>query len=69
MNNKVRDTEKFDGEFIMMPIFFEYLVELRDSGETNMWEAATYLQRRFNLTYENAKYVLLEWIKSFDPVV
>ena len=49
-----------------MKTYFDYLVELRDSGETNMWGAAPYLQRRFGLSYEQSKQVLLAWIRSFD---
>jgi hypothetical protein len=44
----------------------EYLVALRDSGATNMWGAAVYLEHRFDLTQQDAKDILLEWIKSFD---
>lgn len=45
---------------------FEYLVELRDSGETNMWGASPYLVARFNLSQREAKEVLLAWIASLD---
>ena len=30
----------------------EFLLYLRDSGETNMWGAAPYLQEEFGLSYE-----------------
>ena len=46
--------------------YFEYLVELRDSGETNMWGASPYLVREFGIDHVQAKTVLLEWIKSFN---
>lgn len=46
--------------------YFEYLVQLRDSGETNMWGAAPYLEREFGLSRQEAKDILLAWIKSFD---
>ena len=45
---------------------FEYLVALRDSGETNMWGAAPYLQAAFDLTRHEARDVLLAWMASFD---
>ena len=43
----------------------DYLIALRDSGETNMWGAAPYIQREFNVTYQEAKQILIEWIQSF----
>lgn len=47
---------------------YDYLIALRDSGETNMWGAAPYLQKEFGLSYEDAKDILVEWIKSFEEV-
>jgi hypothetical protein len=44
----------------------DYLIELRDSGETNMWFAAPYLEDRFDLSKEQAKQALLDWIQSFQ---
>jgi len=46
--------------------YFDYLVELRDSGVTNMWGAGPYLEDQFDLTKEEAKEVLVRWIKSFE---
>jgi hypothetical protein len=45
--------------------YFDYLVELRDSGETNMWGAAPYIQREFGVKYQESKEILA-WIKSFE---
>lgn len=47
---------------------YDYLMWLRDSGETNMWGAAPYLQREFGLSYKDSKDILIEWIKSFEEV-
>ena len=44
----------------------DYLIKLRDSGETNMWGAAPYIQQYFGVTHKEAKDILLAWIKSFD---
>jgi hypothetical protein len=44
----------------------EFLLYLRDSGQTNMWGAAPYLQAEFGLSYEDAKAILVEWIKIFE---
>jgi hypothetical protein len=41
----------------------DFLIELRDSGETNMWGAAPYIEREFGVPYVDAKTILLEWIK------
>ena len=46
--------------------YFDYLVELRDSGETNMWGAAPYIQREFGVSHSEAKDILLAWIESFN---
>ena len=46
--------------------YFSFLVDLRDSGVTNMWGAGPYLEDEFNLTKQEAKDVLLAWIKSFE---
>ena len=46
--------------------YFDYLVELRDSGVTNMWGAGPYLEDKFWLTKQEAKDVLVAWIKSFE---
>ncbi len=41
----------------------EYLIQLRDSGETNMWGATPYIEREFGVPHVDAKAILLEWIK------
>jgi hypothetical protein len=41
----------------------DYLICLRDSGETNMWGATPYIEREFGVPYVDAKTILLEWIK------
>ena len=46
--------------------YFAYLVQLRDSGVTNMWGAAPYIAQEFDIPAEEAKDVWLRWIKSFD---
>lgn len=44
---------------------YDYLIELRDSGVTNMWGATPYLEARFGLTEKEAGDILAEWIASF----
>jgi hypothetical protein len=41
----------------------DYLIELRDSGETNMWGATPYIEREFGIQRSDAKTILLEWIE------
>ena len=41
----------------------DYLISLRDSGETNMWGATPYIEREFGIPYVEAKNILLEWIR------
>jgi len=45
---------------------FRYLVKLRDSGVTNMWGAAPYLEGAFDISEDEAGYWLTTWIKSFN---
>ena len=50
----------------MKDSYFAYLDALRDSGVTNMFGAAPYLQNEFpQLTRAEARAVLLEWMESF----
>jgi len=46
--------------------YFEYLNDLRDSGEVNMFLATPYLEFEFGLDRREAKNILLAWIKSFS---
>ena len=48
--------------------YFDYLEQLRQSGETNMYGAASYLQEEFpELRYspERARKILLAWFGTF----
>lgn len=52
-----------------MDKYFKYLEELRDSGETNMYGAAPYLQANFpELSFDpkRAQAILLAWFKTFE---
>ena len=42
----------------------EYLNNLRDSGVTNMFGAAPYLQKEFGLDKKEARNILLTWMES-----
>lgn len=46
--------------------YYEYLDGLRESGQTNMFGAAPYLEQQFSeLTKEKATKVLVDWMKTF----
>jgi hypothetical protein len=46
--------------------FFEYLDNLRASGETNMFGAGAYLEAEFSLGRRKAGPILTAWMKTFD---
>ena len=45
---------------------YNYLIDLRDSGEVNMWGAAPYLVQEFGVSYKDAVKILVQYIESFD---
>jgi len=44
---------------------FQYLDDLRESGQVNMFGSGVYIQEAFGLTRHEAKVVVLEWMKTF----
>ena len=44
----------------------QYLDELRESGETNMYSAAPYLREEFGFDRERARELLMTWMQTFD---
>lgn len=48
---------------------FEYLNVLRESGVTNMFGAAPYLQEAFDINKSEAKTILSLWMKSFKETI
>ena len=45
-------------------MYYAFLNDLRDSGQTNMFGAAPYLMEAFDLNKSEAKRILIEWIKK-----
>jgi hypothetical protein len=43
----------------------EFLKALRDSGVTNMFGAAPYIQEQFGVSRQEARQILVEWMESF----
>lgn len=46
--------------------YFEYLNVLRETGVTNMFGAAPYLQEAFDLSKTEARVILADWMNSFN---
>ena len=46
--------------------YFDFLIDLRDSGAINMFGAAPCLSAEFGLDKQEARQVLLAWMESFD---
>jgi hypothetical protein len=46
--------------------YFQYLDELRKSGETNMYGAGPYLRGEFGFNRKDTTLVLLKWMETFD---
>jgi hypothetical protein len=46
--------------------YFEYLEELRQSGQTNMFGASAYLQQEFGLGRYEARDILKQWMESYN---
>lgn len=50
-----------------MEAYFAFLVELRDSGKTNMFGARPYLIKKFpELDQKTADHVLMTWFRSLQ---
>ena len=45
---------------------FEFLDELRESGETNMYGATPYIQKEFGCTRYDAMRLLGKWMDTFS---
>jgi len=43
----------------------EYLDELRESGDTNMWGSGPYIQKEFELDREEAEKIHMYWMDTF----
>jgi hypothetical protein len=52
-----------------MTAIFTYLDALHASGIVYMPRAAPYLMEEFDFDEEEARSVLVSWLKSFDPAI
>jgi len=49
-----------------LKMYFDFLEELRESGQTNMFSARPYLQAVFpDLSDVQAKVILVKWMESY----
>lgn len=47
--------------------YYQYLDDLRNSGQTNMFAASSYLKGAFmELDKETAKKILVDWMETFS---
>ena len=49
--------------------YYKYLEDLRQSGITNMYGAAPYLQAAFKLTRKEANDILVNWMKNYQEIM
>ena len=48
--------------------YFQFLSNLRETGITNMYGAGPYLESEFELTRNEARDIVLQWMKEYRPV-
>jgi len=46
--------------------YFKFLDALRESGQINMFGAASYLVEMFDLKRSEAREIVMEWMKTFS---
>lgn len=56
---------QYEPEFERM---MSYLNSLRESGITNMFGAATYIQETFDVSSSDARNILLYWMEHYEEV-
>jgi hypothetical protein len=73
LKNMISVKKHRDGDYILLPLeentvkdMHSFLNDLRDSGVTNMFGAAPYLQNEFGLDKREARQVLANWMQSFS---
>jgi hypothetical protein len=66
LHRRYVETNQGGQDAVANPEHFQYLDKLRESGATNMYGAAPYLQQVFGMSKNDARDVLLDWMKNFD---
>ena len=49
--------------------YYRYIEKLRESGITNMFEISIYLEDEFNLYNDDAKKILVSWMKNQNDIL
>ena len=49
--------------------YYVYLEDLRQSGVTNMFGAAPYLQEEFDLSRKEAREILANWMTNYEELL
>lgn len=47
--------------------YWLYLEKLRRTGLVNMFGASVYLENDFNLSHTEARQILVDWMKNYNP--
>jgi hypothetical protein len=47
---------------------FNYLFDLQESGETNMWGASSYLEQEFDLEKKLSSKVTVFWMQNYEEI-
>jgi len=47
---------------------FNYLFDLQESGETNMWGASSYLEQEFDLEKRLSSKVTVFWMRNYEEI-
>lgn len=61
-------TEKNEGVKEEYKDYYMFLEELRESGVTNMFGAAPYLQKEFGMGKEESYTVLSSWMNNYSEI-
>ena len=73
MSNSTNNEEQIDYKeklnLAYNTTYYQYLEELRQSGVTNMFGAAPYLQEEFGLDGREARSILLSWMMNYDELL
>lgn len=65
MRNGINDSVMFEGVLVEEE-YLHFLDGLRDSGITNMYGAAPYIEDAFGVTKQEARKILLYWMSTFS---
>lgn len=49
--------------------YYQYLEDLRQSGIVNMYGSVPYLQAEFDLSFNDAKEILMSWMRNYDEII